>query len=277
MMQREPQHAVQPDRKVKTAADRYIVTSIYPYPEPISRASVVARARPASPRIWDALLRAAGDVPGTPLSGSYSLLPIREWRVAVTPRAEEPGSKASELDAANPLKVDWSFEAMNLLTGEKLAVTDTDPPALRGTPGVRVVMSPLEGIADREAAITFPASLDGALYQVDVHISVKNADGRATPPVHRRIWSHVVPVDTALTLVKDRVGTVGYEGILSALSNATRGGLTQEYQRDGLFKTEWLLASLMEQASAQPFVTVNDLGRFVRLVNLLRSRKERKE
>jgi len=248
-----------------------------------SALNVVTQTSPAAPpepaassrSLWLSLVRAAGtggraeDI----LPRPERMMSVRRWQVTVIPRTEESGAHAFERLMREPLTLSWSFEARNLVTGTKADVVTTRSRDASDS-AVRVVLSAYERLPDGQAEVIFPGDLDEAMYELTVSIVARAAE-RTSSPVRRRVWSHVVPGDYDRSLVERMLGAESVQGLWSTENVADDEVKRKIAEGDPVFKAEWLLASTLRQREA-PFLTVNDVGRLLRLTEAVRAARARR-
>jgi hypothetical protein len=240
----------------------------------VTQASPVARPEPvtSSRSLWVSLLRGAGE--GAAVDDSVPqperLLRIREWRIVALPRTEEAGAHAFERLMRHPVTATWSFEARNLVTGKRVAVT-TPGSRDAAEPTVRVALSALEGVQDAQAEVSFPEDTGDALYELAVSIVAK-AGKETSPPARRRVWSHVVPREYGVTLLERMLGGKGLLDVQSVETAADSVIERRMREGDAVFRAEWLLASALREPGPT-FLSANGIGRLLRLVRIVKAAK----
>jgi hypothetical protein len=182
----------------------------------------------AGPSAWLAVVTAVG---GRPVSSTppAQLLTIPQWRLQAAPSyavrregqisIEDDSPMAEELTevvrsgnsarmkelfgSTTPFKVDWSFQAINLITGSQVPVKLGQN--VRATE-VRVELLP-GPVSNGEIRVTFPTQPPNAIYELTATARMTDSLGTAGELRHR-VWSHALAGGSVAALAESLLRTV---------------------------------------------------------------------
>jgi hypothetical protein len=166
--------------------------------------------------------------------------------------------------AAQPLTVEWLFEATNLATKKPIVVTRA--PASRSPNGVHVVeteRSPGRIVLD----ITFPDGPD-ALHELEATATITDSLGGKTR-VTRRVWSHSLGGTSRDSLVRLTLPVIaGAAGIpIDRLMRASEFGTlgpTDRRLRDSFVRRSLIVHNATRQAVMDDRITIAELSVLIR-------------
>jgi hypothetical protein len=249
---------------------------------------------------WQRVVEAAGGLPTDPApdlkvmrAGSVQLSVLPQYAMSKDGRASlEEGSPFVErlnevlargdgdetravFGGLTPIKVEWTFEAIDLVTGRPVSVSTAEA-AVTAKPGTTVQVAAYPGKSPNGAVqISFPAEPDG-LYEVRATAAVTDVLGSTNRTQHRA-FSHFLTDATPEGLVAPLIPAVAAAAGISgdAVSAATKPAplaLDDARRRDPRIRRSLLLRSFSFQAAEDGRVTPDELESLIRGAKQLASR-----